>query len=79
MPRARKAAAGIVRQAPEGPLARVRPCWEYLTARSDDGRMWAPPFAALGAEGWELIAVYKTGDAMYAPAYYAVFKREVRG
>ena len=55
-----------------------RPCWEYLTSRSDDGRMWAPPFAALGAEGWELVAVYRTGDALYAPAYYAVFKRETK-
>ena len=55
-----------------------RPSWEYLTSRSDDGRMWAPPFAALGAEGWELVAVYRTGDTLYAPAYYAVFKRETK-
>lgn len=53
--------------------------WDYHTARSEDGRMWAEPFASLGTQGWELVTIYPTGDAMHAPIYYAVFKREVRG
>ncbi len=30
-----------------------------------------------GANGWELVSIYRTGDAVEAPIYYAVFKREV--
>lgn len=66
-----------------------RPAWEYRTMQSSDGlspwfdvmggRNTTPcDLSALGTEGWELVTIYPVGDAMRAPVYYAVFKREVR-
>ena len=70
------------------PLALSRPCWEYRVEQSENGSRWAVQdtiyfdpqlaFNVLGAEGWELVTIYSTGDGHYAPVYYAVFKREAR-
>lgn len=73
-------------------IAPTRPRWEYRTAVSEDGRSYymrdqgyyegkpavSIHFNNLGTEGWELVTIYPVGDAMRAPVYYAVFKREVR-
>lgn len=69
-------------------LTPARPRWEYRTLRSDDGqRPWwdtagatafAVGFDEIGADGWELVTVYPVGDAIHAPVYCAVFKREVK-
>ena len=50
--------------------------WAYAQAFEDE------PFRTeyllmQGADGWELTAIYVAGDAMHAPVYVAVFKREI--
>lgn len=64
------------------PISPARPRWEYRTLYSaEEGMCWKHAgdeidFNDLGAEGWELVTIYPVGDAMHAPVYYAVFKRE---
>ena len=67
--------------------APAHPCWKYRVLRSDEGSYWwldgesaivNEVFAKMGALGWELVTIYPVGDAIHAPIYYAVFKREVR-
>lgn len=73
-------AAKLSRRAAEGSSFRddstrpsSRPIWEYHTYTTDDGVFYLD---ALGVQGWELVTIYRTGDAMHAPIYYAVFKRQ---
>ena len=67
--------------------APIHPCWKYRVLRSDEGSYWwldgesaivDEVFAKMGVWGWELVTIYPVGDAIHAPIYYAVFKREVR-
>ena len=53
---------------PNPPIARM---WEYTTLNSERPLMRIE-YNVLGAEGWELVAVYVRMDAVHA-----VFKREV--
>lgn len=54
-------------------LVAPRPRWEYHTYTTNDGVFYLD---ALGLQGWELVAIYPVGDALHAPIYYAVFKRQ---
>ena len=61
------------------PKAAPRRKWEYLQHRSENG-FYVEQDGGLdqfGADGWDLVAIYRTGDAMHAPIFYAVFKREI--
>lgn len=80
-----------LRVSPPDARPHARRGWEYCAAISEDGQSYylrdqsyyeggpavSVHFNDLGADGWEVAAIYFVGDAIHAPVYYAVFKRPI--
>lgn len=62
------------------PMPPRHPAWAYRTLILADDGAWYDgdarlTFNELGADGWELVTIYTTGEGGFAPRYHAVFKR----